>query len=417
MKRFFSLLLCFIFFACALTACASEAQEPQTSVETAMPSGSAEASAEESAATQEPTAPTAPTADTATSESPTASPLSPEEQRDADDRAFLETIAFPKYEAGNEGEVFYLGRWFEKDVNGEAHHVTVTDGSQLFLMTRGCTSVTFDFTVITVKETPYFAVSIDGKEPKRQLITDKTVTLPNDGRHVLRVVADGMTESEAKWNDEIGFALKAVLPGEGGSIRAVIPKNKVVFFYGDSITEGVKTLGDNTSNGNSASSAYPWYTCENLGAIPYYIGYGASGVNVSGSFSTFINAIGKLSRTRDVDFSVKPDLIVVNHGTNDGNWERQDKNFSKNLKRALQELQKQYPGVTILVMIPFCQAHIADITEVCDALKNVHVLETKSVSMTTNDGLHPTKVASVSGGKKIAALIKEIVGEDFFTVA
>ena len=344
----------------------------------------------------------------------TPSPMTPEKQRDLDDRAFLATVDFPKYEAGEEGQVCYSGRWFEKEIDGVTHHVTSTDGAQIFFMTQDCTEVQIEFTVITKYETPYFAFSVDGGEMKRQMITDPTLPLPDAGRHVVRVMADSMNQNEAKWKEEIGIALRAVVPVGGGRIRAIVPQNKMIFFYGDSITEGIAVFGSNNPRGNSASLAYPWFTCKKLGAIPYYIGYSASGVSCTGSFNTFYGAVDKLSSDRQADLTVIPDLIVVNHGTNDGDGSGQS--FRNDLKKALDKLVRYYPGVPIVYMIPFCGNRASDIRTVCENYENVTVVPTDGWTLAFADGLHPNRAGAKRAGDQLAAAIKEIVGKDFFNV-
>ena len=358
-------------------------------------------------------APDSPTPDDPTP-TPTPSPMTPEKLLELEDNAFLASFDYPKYAAGAAGEAYFSGRWFEKEIEGELHHVTVTDGAQIFFMTEGCTTVDLIFTVITRLETPYYAVSIDGAAPKRHEITSGTVTLPDAGRHTVRVVADSMKENEAKWSQEAGIALKAIEPGEGGRMRAIVPQNKVIFFYGDSITEGISVFGANAPRSNSSSTAYPWFTCEKLGAIPYYIGYSGSGVTVVGSFSPFPDAVDHLSRSRKADLEVIPDAIVINHGTNDGAGQSAD--FRNNLKRALDKIVKYYPGVPVIYMIPFCGNRAEDIATVCADYADITVVPTASWGISYTDGLHPNRTGAKRAGDKLAAKLKSILGSSFFDV-
>ena len=97
----------------------------------------------------------------------------------------------------------------------------------------------------------------------------------------------------------------AITPSFGGSIVGIRPTEKVIFFYGDSITEGVRALGMSAnSDGNSATNAYSWQCAETLGVTPYLIGYGASGIIMPGSFNTMLNAIDPVTL---VDAAVSPD--------------------------------------------------------------------------------------------------------------
>ena len=232
----------------------------------------------------------------------------------------------------------FVGRWFERKVFGEDHMVTLNDGSSFYFLTDGATSFNVEFTLITV-QTPYFAYSIDGSEPVRQLITSPTVTLPNNGKHTVCIYADGMYAYEGKWANERGFAFKKVSVDEG-VVVGIMPRGKVIAYYGDSITEGIAALGDgNSSQTNSGTSAYPYFCSKSLGAITHNVGYSASGVCKEGSFMPFITAIDQISRTTKVNGSFKPDVIVVNHGTNDTEYSSTE--FISELKKALDRLNSE----------------------------------------------------------------------------
>ena len=358
---------------------------------------------------------TAPDTPAVTTEAPTeAVTLSPEEQLAADRRAYLDTVTYRDFVLTGEEAPYYMGRWFDKDIDGTPHKVTLTDGAHLYFMVENATSFDVVFTVITTGEEPYFAYSIDGGEPVRQHITEPTVTLPDTGRHTVRIIADGMTEGEGKWDQEKGFAIKSVTPAEGGSIVGIKPTEKVIFFYGDSITEGIRALNMNaTSDGNSATNAYSWQCAEALGATPYLIGYGATGILMPGSFHTMQNAIDYLSDGRPVDGSVTPDVIVVNHGTNDGGQNR--KTFEEALTATLSHLRKTYPDTPIVYLIPFNQAHARVIASAVESMDNAYVVETKGWKITYTDGLHPDAAGAKYAGERLAAELKAIFGEEYFT--
>ncbi len=358
---------------------------------------------------------TAPDTPAITTEAPTeAVTLSPEEQLTADRRAYLDTVTYRDFVLTGEEAPYYMGRWFDKDIDGIPHKITLTDGAHLYFMVENATSFDVAFTVITTGAEPYFAYSIDGGEPVRQHITEPTVTLPDTGRHTVRIIADGMTEGEGKWDQEKGFAVRSITPSEGGSLIGIRPTEKVIFFYGDSITEGIRALNMNaTSDGNSATNAYSWQCAEALGATPYLIGYGATGILMTGSFHTMQNAIDYLSDGRPVDKSVTPDVIVVNHGTNDGGQDR--KTFEEALTATLGHLRETYPDTPIVYLIPFNQAHARVIASAVESMDNAYVVETKGWRITYTDGLHPDAAGAKYAGEKLAAELKTIFGEDYFT--
>lgn len=348
----------------------------------------------------------------AVTEAPT-EPLTPEQQLAADREAYLSTVTYRNFVLTGEDEPFYMGRWFDKEIEGATHKVTLTDGAHLYFLIENAASFDVTFTVITTGEEPYFAYSIDGAEPIRQHITEPTVTLPDTGRHTVRIIADGMTEGEGKWDLEKGFALKSVTPAEGGSIVGIKPTEKVVFFYGDSITEGIRALNMNaTSDGNSATNAYSWQCAEALGVTPYLIGYGASGIIMEGSFSTMLNAIDYLSDGRPVDDDVKPDVIVVNHGSNDVGQNRLL--FEEQLTVTLNRLREKYPEAPIVYLIPFEQTHSRVIPGVVEKMENAYVIETRKWEITYTDGIHPDAAGAKAAGDQLAAALTAIFGENYF---
>ena len=339
--------------------------------------------------------------------------LSPEEQIAADRMEYLSTVTYRNFALTGEDSPYYVGRWFNKEIEGEDHKVTLTDGSHLYFLIENAASFDVNFTVITTGEEPYFAYSIDGGEMVRQHINEPTVTLPDTGRHTVRIVADAMTEGEGKWKQEKGFALKSIVPSEGGSIVGIRPTEKIIFFYGDSITEGIRALNMNaTSDGNSATNAYSWQCAESLRVTPYLVGYGASGIIMTGSFSTMQNAIDYLSDGRPADDDITPDVIVINHGTNDGGVNR--KTFEEALTVTLNRLREKYPNIPIVYLIPFNQAHARIISSVVEGMENAYVVETRGWEITYTDGVHPDAAGAKAAGERLAEELKKIFGEDFF---
>ena len=327
--------------------------------------------------------------------------------------AYLSSVTYRNFVLTGTNEPYYIGRWFDKKINGVSHKVTLTDGAYLCFMIEGSKSFDVNFTVITTGEEPYFAYSIDGGKPIRQHITDGTVNLPDTGYHTVRIIADGMTEGEGKWKQEKGFALRSVTPSEGGSICGIRPTEKTIFFYGDSITEGIRALNMSaSSNGNSATNAYSWQCAETLGVTPYLIGYGATGILSQGSFHTMQNAIDYLSEGRPVNDTVIPDIIVVNHGTNDGKYSSEV--FGEALSETLVHLREKYPEAPIVYLIPFCGVHADTIKSVVKSMDNTFVVDTEDWDIPCTDSLHPSTEGAEKSGKLLASALVDIFGENFF---
>ena len=339
---------------------------------------------------------------------------------------FLDGLTYLNFELGEQDSPTFIGRWFEKKINDTSHMVTLNDGSALYFMTDGAKTVDVIFTNICKYEDPYFSYSIDGSEPVRQHVTESAVALPDEKMHAVIIYTDGIDENaESKWLHEVGFAFKKISVATG-TVYGIKPKNKVIAYYGDSITEGVNSLtrGSNAES-NSGTKSYAYFCSQELGAVTHNVGYGASGVTKEGSFNTFINAIQYLSRGREVDPNFKPDVIVVNHGTND-NVSANDNTFIKALKDALECLMEKYPDTPIFYMMPFSQRSVGAIQKTLDtyfADADITVVETASWGITTTlgpafltDTLHPNAVGAKVAGVKLAAAIEAKLGEDFFKV-
>ncbi len=336
--------------------------------------------------------------------------LTPEEAR----IAYLKSVTYLDYELTGEDEPYFFGRWFEQKRGTKTHTVSVTSGSTIYFLIEEATSFDVNFTEVTQHETPYFAYSIDGAEPIRQSILNPTVPLPDKYHHTVRIIADGLNEHENKWMREEGFALKSIVPSEGGSIYGIRPTNKVIFFYGDSITEGICALPGtlSTADSNSATNSYPWHCCEALGAVPYMIAYGGTGIVASGSFNTMDKAISFYSEGREVDDGVIPDIIVINHGTNDKRLSADV--FEPALQDTLDRLRAKYPDTPIVYVIPIHQAQAASIRKIMADVENGYVVESADWSMTYTDTVHPDAKGAAVMGEALARELETLFGKNFF---
>ena len=446
MLKFVSLLMAMLMVLCTVAACGDTTKPEDESTTAAIPEEStAEPAVETEADTTAEEITTVATTDVETealTESATETEtesvtLSPEEEKILEIEAYLATVKYRDYELTGEKAPYYMGRWFEKEIEGETHMVTVTDGSHLYFLTDGATEIRVTFTNITTDiVTPMFAYSIDGAEIVRQPISNGTVALPDGGMHTVRIVADGMNEGNGtyKWNQEKGFALKSVSV-DSGELYGIKPTEKVVFFYGDSITEGINALGrEGDSNANSATGSYTWITANLLGITPYFIGHGGSGLVPSGSFAPMIDAIDKLSANRDLadhpNADITPDLIVIAHGANDA-LTNNDKGissteFANALRAAITRLQEKYPGVTIIYFMPIMESwreNVQDygtyVDQVVTEFENVHAVHTRDWGIMldvdySDYNLHPNAQGALKMARQVTLALRNIMGKDFF---
>ena len=302
------------------------------------------------------------------------------------------------------------GRWFKKSMAGGKYDFTVTDGSAFYFKVTGTKDVNIKFVTNTSAGKPFFAYSVDGKSMKRQLISKSKISVGGANKtHYVRVVIDAMSEKENRWVGEAGTGIKSITPvTSGGIISAIQPKNSVIAFYGDSITQGVRALNIAlTPSGTSATNSYAWYCASKLKYVPYYAGYGGSGIVQMGSFNNLSNTIEKFTIGRKAE-NFDADVIVIEHGTND--VYTGDSTFYSKYKKAVETLHKKHSKAQIVLMIPFTQIHASAIRKVASAHKKYcTVVETKSWKISYTDGLHPNKSGAQTAGNNLAKQVKKIV--------
>ncbi len=321
------------------------------------------------------------------------------------------TINRRTYEILEESKPYFLGRWFGRDVNGIPHTVTATSGAQAYFLTEGAGSVTVRFTNPSCRGEMCYAYTVDGGIPVRCPISQTVIPLPSNDRHAVCLITDELPDGEGKWFEEVIFALESVTPSEGGQLWGIKPCVPIVFFYGDSITEGVHVITDEDhALRNSATYAYPWVCARELGVIPYYIGYGGSGYLRTGWFQTMEVAMDWLSCSHRVDESPyadqRPDLIIINHGTNDMDYSMME--FLSAMQSTMSLLYRRYPDVPVVYVIPLQQTHAAIIRRIMSEYPNGYIIESDSWPMSFTDGIHPNAAGAYRMGKRVAEEIRKL---------
>lgn len=145
--------------------------------------------------------------------------------------------------------------------------------------------------------------------------------------------------------------------------------------------------------------------------MPYLTGYGGSGIVKTGSFHPMIDAIDHLSKNRKVDDSVKPDLIVINHGTNDAC--HKEERFRDNLRDALLRLMEKYRGVPVVYVISFGQQVSKGIHGVLTDFGDIKIVETEDWEISLIDNLHPNAAGAKVAGQHLAEELLKLHGEGF----
>ena len=190
-----------------------------------------------------------------------------------------------------------------------------------------------------------------------------TVTFPTNTSalpfHLVEVMIKSTSETINRWNSPSNTAAvltSITLTGAANAPIAPIPLTKNILHFGTSISEGVRTVNQTAANDtdrNDALMSWAFSLGKNLGAEIGLIGFGGSGLTVTGSgnvpaLTTSYNLMyAGQSRT----FSPVPSLIVLEEGTNDGSSSAAS--VTTALTTVLNGLLAACPGTPIAVMRPY----------------------------------------------------------------
>jgi lysophospholipase L1-like esterase len=307
-----------------------------------------------------------------------------------------------------------VGTSAAKTINPGAYFKTIFTGT-------AC-SLQFDMTGV-LTPLPQISYRIDGTGAwiTAPIAASVVLTLPSGsnstsdyatkGGHLLEVVVKSMTETQARWSTQAtAVNLTGIILDTSATLTkpTALPLNAL--FYGDSITEGVRTLNGTATNDtdrNDAAQGWAYHAARILGAEVGIVGFGASGFTVTGSggvpvLSTSYNLLySGVSRS----FSVAPDFIVLMEGTNDGATD-----VTTAATTVLNSLLAATPASTkIVVLRPFngtsqaarLQAAIA----ACSTPSRCTYVDTASWFNTTNsyDALHPYGIENLTHIAPLAA--------------
>lgn len=320
----------------------------------------------------------------------------------------------------------FVGRWFADVQDGVLCMQTTASGSEIHFKTYQCTSVSLQFKLMTTIEPTYIAYCIDGGAFTRLSIPNDgivTITLTNSYPHYVRVVMDScfffmgdVNQANSKYKSGIAYCFVGGSCNQGGRIVSVLPTNKSVVFFGDSITEGLGALGEidinepwderHYSENSSSIASWPFLLSQKLNVIPFKAGYGSDGyMRADGSFNKFLIELTTLKENLLASEYI-PDLVILAHGQNDydvGDYST----FVSSAREAFEWCHSFFPGVQILQVVPFARSGLKiRLDQAASGLPYVHVIDTTGWNISTNgDGVHP----DVAGHLQAATLLEPIV--------
>jgi hypothetical protein len=207
-----------------------------------------------------------------------------------------------------------------KTINAGAYFKTIFTGAS-------CT-LNFDLTGISTPY-PYLVIRVDRTTLQRvQIASTVSVTMPtgqDNTSHLLEVVVDSTTETVNRWTSQANAVQLTGITLASGSETLTAPQVKpdTMVIYGDSITEGVRTLAQTAANDalrNSAFVCWPLALGEHLNCEVGVIGFGATGITVAGSGSVpkLPSSYNFLWSGQSRVFNPVPKYCVWLEGYNDG---------------------------------------------------------------------------------------------------
>ena len=290
------------------------------------------------------------------------------------------------------------GRWYNKNIDGKNYYVTNNCGAQINFVIQNATYFTVNWKSMYQNDNARWAYSIDGSTFNSISTSQTRVDLSDESKHIVQIVTDAVYQDLGKWTDGNGFAFSTI--ESDGQTIGLKNYDPLIMYLGDSITEGIRTLGmDEKGPGCSVLHAYSWLSARQLNAHPYIVGYGGTGLYNHGSFNTTDYAVDWMTQGVP-EKELYPNLIVVNVGTNDGAID--DLKFSSLYSRLLQKLIIKYPGVLIACMIPFNQTRRKVIIDTVANMPNCVVIDTQDWNISTTDGTHPDANGSLVAAARLA---------------
>jgi dihydroorotate dehydrogenase len=107
-----------------------------------------------------------------------------------------------------------------------------------------------------------------------------------------------------------------------------------------------------------------------------------------------------------------PDLIVINHGTNDGL--ATSAVFIEAYRDYLKRLNIKMPGVPVFVMVPFKGTHSADFEQIIDGFNNVTLIKSDTWNISSPNTGHPDADNSTIAGQRLAEELLNNMGSGYF---
>lgn len=274
---------------------------------------------------------------------------------------------------------------------------------------------------------PHLWIQVDGgARVEAPLDRHLRIDAMSEGSHIVKVIYKGGMEQLHRWYLPLNGAVAFI--GADAAAPGVLPKDerRIIEFIGDSITEGVLIDTDytelpenqidqfNRPYQDDNCATYASLTAEKLNLRPIFQAYGAIGLTRSGC-----GAVPRAGAIYPYVFDgapytgEKPDVIVINHGTNDRNTTAQE--YISRYEEFIEQAQEINPGALIVCLGAFCGAYDEELREMqarWNARHERRIYYVPSAGWVPLEPLHPTREGHRIIAEHFAPLLKAILDEN-----
>ncbi len=324
--------------------------------------------------------------------------------------------------SADDGRLHFEGHWDRHYAAGEA--ATVNSGSSITLRYTG-EGVTGLFDLSDITAPPQLWVTVDGRPRTLVTVDRQEIELApascGPGAHTMRIDVKDTDQVTDRWLRPLQDAvvLRGFRLADHGFLLPRLPSGAPsMAFYGDSITEGIRALGDPlTVDGADATRTYANLTARAFGAELTQVGFGKQGVMREG-----VGNVPSAPESFGYDFAGSPaadrpapDVIVLLEGSNDS--QVTDEQFAPAYLDYLKEVRASAPHAYILAMEPLIGRHPAAIQSDIAALADPRIayvstdgwLDRKNPAEYT-DTVHPTVAGHQIVAEHLVPIVHAVTG-------
>jgi len=218
--------------------------------------------------------------------------------------------------------------------------------------------------------------------------------------HLLEVIVKSTSETLARWSSsQTVVSITGLLLDTGASLSQPNRRTKSILIFGDSITEGVRTKNSTASNDtdrNDVLGDYSYAISTACDCEVGIVGFGATGVNTSGSGSVpaLTSSYAYVYSGAARSFTTPTvDLVIYNEGTNDSG------SITAGLETVVNAILAIAPASQHLILTPFNGTHSSDIAAAVSAIGSSATQGNTSGffnSADSSDGVHPYDYSHLS---------------------